>query len=118
MLRDTTTESAQTDRSNATTCSSSSLAKKLSTTLATAALCALKVFECFHSSGYGASYLEVGADNTSVLTGVGNTIANVGSLVAPVLGCASGMLTDAPIAVSAGRYPREVTWTLTCAGET
>ena len=56
--------------------------------LATAALCALKVFECFHSSGYGASYLEVGADNTSVLTGVGNTIANVGSLVAPVFGAA------------------------------
>ena len=57
-----------------------------SVSLATAALCAHKVFECFHSSGYGASYLEVGADNTSVLTGVGNTIANVGSLVAPVLG--------------------------------
>ena len=43
---------------------------------------------CLHGSGWSANYLEVGGDDTALLNGVGNTIANCPSFLVPYLSLA------------------------------
>jgi sugar phosphate permease len=56
------------------------------TTVATAALVGKAVADAPGSFNVGTSYLEVGGANSGVLVALGNTVANVGSLLAPVVG--------------------------------
>jgi len=40
---------------------------------------------CFHNSGYGPNYLEVGGPDTGVVSAVGNTLANAPGMVGPII---------------------------------
>jgi sugar phosphate permease len=58
-----------------------------SAAVATGALCLKAMADAPASLGVGSSYLDVGGRaNSGVLTAVGNTVANVGSLLAPTVG--------------------------------
>jgi hypothetical protein len=45
-------------------------------------------FAGLHIRGYQRSYIELGGDNAAVFSAVGNTLANIGSWLAPIVGAA------------------------------
>jgi ACS family glucarate transporter-like MFS transporter len=54
--------------------------------VATSAICCRSMFSTFHSYGFNRGYIELGGENVAILSAVGNTFANLGSYLAPVLG--------------------------------
>lgn len=52
---------------------------------ATLCYCVALAGNSLHSSGFSSNYLEVGGEDTALLNGVGNTIANLPSFVVPYL---------------------------------
>ena len=56
-------------------------------TIATLAVCTRNMCDSIHGAyGFGNSYSELGGANTAVFAAVGNTLANCGSYVAPIVG--------------------------------
>lgn len=46
---------------------------------------AVSLGQALHHSGFLPNYLEVGADDSGMLTGVGNSIANLPGVISPIL---------------------------------
>merc|ERR1712048_867299 len=55
-------------------------------------LCVIQVFASIGNSGYTANYAVITKHHSGVVSGVGNTVASIGSYYAPKL--ASGILAD------------------------
>jgi ACS family glucarate transporter-like MFS transporter len=71
---------------NALVCSTYLSASISPVYVATVAICCRAMFSTWHSYGYTRGYIELGGEYVAILSAVGNTFANVGSYLAPVVG--------------------------------